>query len=89
MTYALIDETGRTVDIATNAGLKRLRSEATGALAELLDVGEGNDALRAAAEQVAPDAGEWAHVKAALGELSGHVVLSNGMEEEEEEEAEE
>ena len=43
MTYALIDETGRAVDIATNAGLKRLRSEATGALAELLDEGEGNN----------------------------------------------
>lgn len=82
MTYALIDETGRSVDIATNAGLKRLRSEATGALAELLDAGEGNDALRADAAQAAPDTGEWAHVKVALGELKGYILLTNGMEEE-------
>ncbi len=88
MTYALIDETGQFRDIATNAGLKRLRSGATGALAELLDAGEGDDALRAKAEQAAPDTGEWAHVKVALGELAGHVVLSNGMEEEEEEKVE-
>ncbi len=82
MTYALIDEAGHTVDIATNAGLKRLRSEATGALAELLDAGEGSDALRAQAAEAAPSTGEWAHVKTALNELSGHVVLSNGIEEE-------
>lgn len=85
MTYALIDETGHAVDIATNAGLKRLRREATGALAELLDAGEGNDELRAAAEQAAPATGEWAHVKIALSELAGHVVLTNGVEEDEEE----
>mgnify|MGYP001592289736 FL=1 len=81
MTYTLIDETGQSRDIATNAGLKRLRSEATGALAELLDAGEGNDELRVKAEQAAPTTGEWAHVKSALGELSGHVTLTNGMEE--------
>lgn len=86
MTYALIDETGQSRDIATNAGLKRLRSDATGALATLLDVGEGDDALRAEAEAAAPNTGEWVHVKAALGELSGRVVLSNGVEEEEAEE---
>ena len=83
MTYALIDETGQSRDIASNAGLKRLRGEATGALAALLDAGEGSDELRVAAEQAAPDTGEWAYVKKALSELTGHVVLTNGMEEDE------
>ena len=83
MTYAIIDETGQSRDIASNAGLQRLRSEATGALAELLDAGEGNDELRVKAEQAAPATGEWAHVKIALSELTGHVVLTNGVEEEE------
>lgn len=82
MTYALIDETGQSRDIASNAGLERLRSEAIGALAELLDAGEGNDELRVQAEQAAPATGEWAHVKTALNELKGRIVLTNGMEEE-------
>lgn len=81
MTYALIDETGQSRDIASNAGLKRLHSEATGALAALLDAGEGSDELRLKAEQAAPATGEWAHVKTALSELTGHVVLTNGLEE--------
>ena len=79
MTYAIIDETGQSRDIASNAGLQRLRSEATGALAELLDAGEGNDELRVKAEQAAPSTGEWAHVKVALAQLSGRVVLTNGL----------
>ena len=82
MSYSLIDETGQARDLATNAGLKRLRSEATGALAALLDAGEGNDELRAQAAAAAPDTGEWAHVRKVLQELHGHVVVSNGMEEE-------
>jgi hypothetical protein len=82
MSYSLIDETGQARDIATNSGLSRLRAVATGALAELLDAGEGDDTLRARAAADAPDSGEWAHVREALSELSGRVVLSNGMEEE-------
>ena len=56
-------------------------------LAAFLDAGEGNDELRAAAEQAAPDTGEWTHVKVALGELTGHVTLTNGVEDEDEAES--
>ncbi len=83
MTYALSDETGQSRDIASNAGLKRLCREATGALDTVLDAGEGNDVLRAEAAQAAPSTGEWAHVKVALSELTGRVVLTNGVEEDE------
>ncbi len=85
MTYALIDETGQSRDIASNAGLKRLRSEATGALAEFLDAGEGNDELRQriAAQSMQPKGGEWGYIPGLFAELTGHVVLTNGMEEDE------
>ncbi len=85
MTYAIIDETGQSRDIASNAGLKRLRSEATGALAEFLDAGEGNDELREriAVQGMQPKGGEWGYIPDLFAELKGHVTLTNGLEEEE------
>ncbi len=83
MTYAIIDETGQSQDIASNAGLKRLRSEATGALAELLDAGEGNDELRQRiAAQGMFEGDEWGYIPGLFAELKGHVTLTNGIEDE-------
>lgn len=80
MSYQLIDETGNVKDLVTNAGLARLRTAAGPALTKLLDDGQVDDAGRqATAEGVADE--EWAYVPKLLAELKGRVVLSNGVEE--------
>ncbi len=86
MTYTVVDEAGQSRDIASNAGLQRLRSECTGALAEFLDAGEGNDELRQriAVQGMQPKGGEWGYIPGLFAELKGHVTLSNGVVEDEE-----
>ena len=84
MSYFLIDETGTVKDLITNAGLERLYASAGPALAQFLDEGDADDALRQKIVAEGVTDAEWGYVPKLFAELKGRVVLSNGVEEEEE-----
>lgn len=93
MSYVVIDEDGNARDLATNAGLERLVLEllvkskdatASSALESFLETGTATAEEVARIVAQAPTEGEWAYLRDLFSSLSGDVVLSNGVVEEEE-----
>ena len=79
MSYVLVDVGGTAVDLATNAGLERLREGAGPLFLRLLDEGGADGELLTGiiSESTAPE-----YVLRLLRELKPPVIISNGIEEE-------
>ena len=88
MSYLLADDDGILGDFATNAGLGELRERAGESLAVLLDEGEADAGMQTKIIAEVRDDPDLAYIAALLDGARGTVILSNGVIEDDEPEAE-
>lgn len=82
MSYILVDENGKTADLATNQGLQDLYSKAGPQLKQFLDDGEVTESDREdlIAELELED--DFDYIAEAMVDMDGDIILSNGIEDE-------
>ena len=86
MSYYLVDNEGRTADLATNSGLDDLMADAPPELDAFFESGVLNEEDRLVLIEALSDSEKYDYIADALVGMEGPVIISNGIEEDEEEE---